>query len=204
MKIIFQGDSITDAGRDRSDAHLLGEGYPKYAAIELKKMLPEADIEFLNYGVSGDRSGELLSRIEKEGIEQKPDIISILIGINDVWHRHTDYGGTTDEKFRENFVSTLKKLREKTDAKIVILYPFLLDCDDKEDVRAYLINLLPIVKEIAGEYADVCIPLDAIFEEAMKTQPKKLWFSDDGVHPNENGSKFIGRVYAEQISALFG
>ena len=203
MRIVFQGDSVTDAGRDRSHPHNLGEGYPKYAAEELKKRLPGKELEFLNLGVSGNRSCQLFDRIYDDAIKLKPDIVSVLIGINDAWHRYSESRiETTDEQFTANLRAILSRLKNQTDAKIVVLAPFLLDCGDKEEIRRDLETILPVVRALAAEYADVYIPLDRIFEEALKTQPAPRYYSVDGVHPNENGSRFIGKVYAEYVEKL--
>ena len=199
---MFQGDSITDAGRDYNDYHNLGSGYPKYAAEALERRFPEVSFDFINLGISGNRSGQLFDRIYYDGIILEPKIISILIGINDIWHRSMSRIETTDEQFRANLTATLRQIKKYTDSKIVILSPYLLDCDDKEDVREGLKTLLPIVRELAAEYADVYIPLDELFLEAMKDQSRPRFYSDDGVHPNVNGAKFIGEKYAEYVSSL--
>ena len=203
MKILFQGDSITDAGRDRSDAHNLGNGYPKYAAEYITRAHPDTEIEFFNFGISGNRTCQLFDRLHAEGIAQQPDVISILIGINDIWHRQVNIR-TTDEQIVLNYRETLKRLKAETNAKIVILAPYLLDCTDKETVRADLIRILPAIRELAREYADVYIPLDELFTEAMKTQPAPMHYSNDGVHPNANGAAFIGEHYAKAIDHLIG
>ncbi len=202
MKIVFQGDSITDAGRDRNDCHNLGNGYPKYAAECIKAAHPDADIEFMNFGCSGNRTCQLFDRLYAEGITQQPDVISILIGINDIWHRHSAHILTTDEQLVLNYRETLKRLKTETNAKIVMLSPYLLDCTDKENVRVDLIRILPAIRALAKEYADVYIPLDELFEQAMKTQPEPLHYSNDGVHPNANGAAFIGEQYAKAIEHL--
>ena len=203
MKIVFQGDSVTDAGRDRNDCHHLGNGYPKFAAELIAAAHPSTEIEFMNFGVSGNRTCQLFDRLYAEGIVQQPDIISILIGINDIWHR---YGSgrieTTDAQIELNYRSILERLRKQTNAKIVMLCPFLLDCDDKEQIREDLKTVLPIVRRLADEFADVFVPLDEYFEEALKTQPEPKHFSGDGVHPNANGSDFIGKHYAEALAPL--
>ena len=88
MKILFQGDNITDAGRDQRNYHHLGNGYPKYAAEMIREAHPDTDFEFINLGISGNRTGQLFDRLYADAIELQPDIISILIGINDLWHRY--------------------------------------------------------------------------------------------------------------------
>lgn len=204
VRVLFQGDSITDAGRDRRNYFDLGNGYPKYSAENLVKENPDVDFEFINFGISGNRSGELFDRIYTDGIAFQPDVISILIGINDIWHRYMDQIRvlTTDEQFALNYRTTLKRIKNETNAKIVILAPFVLDAEDKDMLRKDIKSILPIVRELAEEFADAYIPLDELFAEALKNQPEPLYYSADGVHPNENGAAFIGKYYAEAVKPL--
>ena len=203
MKILFQGDSITDAGRDKRNYHDMGKGYPKYASQQLAQAFPNAEIEFINFGISGNRTGQLFDRLYPDGIEFQPDIISILIGINDIWHR---YGSakveTTDLQIETNYRAILKRLKAQTNAKIVMLQPYLLDCEKVDHMREDLERVIPIVRRLAEEFADVYIPLHELFTEAMKTQPQSLYYSGDGVHPNDNGAAFIGKHYADAVAPL--
>ena len=203
MKILFQGDSITDAGRDKRNYHDLGAGYPKYAAEHIRAAFPNTDFEFINFGISGNRTSQLFDRLYSDAIAFAPDVISILIGINDIWHRHdVNNIATTDAQIALNYRCILERLKRETNAKIVMLSPYVLDAEDKDYLRKDLGTVLPIVRELAEEFADVFIPLDLHFEEALKTQPEPLWFSGDGVHPNENGKAFVGKLYAEAVIPL--
>jgi len=203
MRILFQGDSITDAGRDKRNYHDMGNGYPKYASELIAKEISDADIEFINFGISGNRTCQLFDRLYNDGIVFQPDIISILIGINDIWHR---YGlskiETTDAQIETNYRAILERLKSQTNAKIVILQPYLLDCDKIDHMRPDLERVLLIVRRLADEFADVYIPLHELFSEAIKTQPEPLYYSGDGVHPNVNGAKFIGKHYAEAVAPI--
>ena len=201
IRILFQGDSITDAGRDRRNYYNLGNGYPSVAAPLIREAHPELDIEFINLGISGNRTGQLFDRIKYDAVDLAPDIISILIGINDIWHRAIGVG-TTDEQIELNYRCILDRLKNETNAKIMILSPYLLDVDDKPRMREGLKTVLPIIRKLADEYADVYVPLDELFEEALKTQPEPKFYSGDGVHPNENGARFIGEHYAKAIEKL--
>ncbi|MBQ8440656.1 MAG: SGNH/GDSL hydrolase family protein [Clostridia bacterium] len=203
MRLLFQGDSITDAGRDKRNYYHMGKGYPKYAVELIKEAFPDANIEFINQGISGNRTDQLFDRLYPDAIALEPDVISILIGINDIWHRHgAGKIETTDEQIAVNYRAILTRLKAQTNAKIVILSPYLLDCEEKESWRVELNSILPIIRDLAKEFADVYIPLDEIFEEALKTQPEPRFYSGDGVHPNENGSKFIGKLYFDAIAPL--
>lgn len=202
VKLLFQGDSITDAGRDRSDPHNLGTGYPKYAAELLRDACPDVEFEFIDLGISGNRTDQLFDRMYEDMILIEPDIVSILICINDVWHRHSHMIQTTDAQIAANYRAILERLKKQTNAKIVILAPFLLDNEEKESWRSELETILPTVRSLAEQYADAFIPLDKHFEEALKTQPTPCYYSPDGVHPNENGAKFIAKLYADAVKKL--
>ena len=203
IKLVFQGDSITDAGRDRRNYHDLGPGYPKFAAEHMTAALPDVEFEFLNFGIGGNRTDHLFDRIYPDGIAFDPDVISILIGINDIWAR---YGAarvaTTDAQIELNYRAMLEYIRRETHAKIVMLSPYLLDKEPYEGMRCDLARVLPIIEQLAKEYADVYIPLDKHFAEALKTQPSPLYYSADGVHPNESGRAFIGKLYADAVTPL--
>ena len=203
LKLLFQGDSVTDAGRDKRNFHDMGKGYPHFAARLIREALPDAEIEMINLGISGNRTDQLFDRLYPDAIELAPDVISILIGINDVWHRFgTSRIETTSEQTEANYRAILERIKTQTSAKIVMLQPFLLDCEKNQHLRPGLDGLLPIIKRLADEYADLYIPLDELFAEAMQTQPEPCYYSADGVHPNENGAAFIGEHYAKAILPL--
>ena len=200
MRILFQGDSITDAGRDKRNFYDLGAGYPKYVAELIRSEYPDTDFEFINLGISGNRTCQLFDRLYPDAIALQPDVISILIGINDVWHRHdANKIATTDAQLELNYREILKRIKAETNAKIVILSPYVLDAPVTQNLKADLVTILPIVKKLADEYADAYVPLQELFDEAIKTQPAPLYYSPDGVHPNENGARFIAKHYFDAI-----
>ncbi len=203
MKILFLGDSITDAGRDRRNYHNMGGGYPFYASEMIEKAFPDTEFEFINMGISGHRSDQLFDRLTHDGVEFQPDIVSVLIGINDIWHR---YGAekimTTDEQFSANLRAILTRLKTETNAKILLLCPYVLDHESKESFKPDLARFVPIIRAMADEFADAFVPLGEYFDEAMKTQPEPLYYSADGVHPNPNGSQFIAKHYFEAIAPM--
>ena len=203
ITLVFQGDSITDAGRDKRNYHDMGRGYPLYASQHLAEANPDVEFEFINFGISGNRTSQLFDRLYEDALVFEPDVISILIGVNDVWHR---FGGhkiaTTDAQLELNYRCILERIRRETNAKIVMLTPFLLDKEPFEGMREEVVRAQAIVKRLAEEFADVYIPLDEHFEEALKTQPEPLYYSGDGVHPNDNGRMFIGKLYADAVDPI--
>ncbi|MBE6769003.1 MAG: GDSL family lipase [Ruminococcaceae bacterium] len=201
MRILFQGDSITDAGRDRSDPHHLGNGYPKYAAEILKEWFPDEELEFVNFGISGNRACDLVARWEAECLDWKPDIVSILIGINDTWRRYDANDITTAEQFEANYRKLLSDLREKTSATIVMLEQFLLPADPAKECwhGGDLDEKIQVTRRLAREFADVFVPLDGMLAAACVGQDPTA-FSGDGVHPNEEGARLIGEWYADAVA----
>ena len=204
MKIVFQGDSITDGGRDKRNYHELGHGYVSFAAKYIKEAHPEMDIEFINMGISGNRSGQVFDRIYPDAIEFRPDVFSILVGVNDAWHRYSHNIGTTDEQYELNLRCILERVKKETNAKILVMSPYLLDHDvpPRPQIREDLKTIIPIVKRLADEYADVYLPLQEHFDKALPVQPESHYYSADGIHPNQNGAQFIGKLYAEYVEPL--
>ena len=196
MKVLFQGDSITDAGRDRSDPHLLGPGYPKYAAQYIREALPDVEFEFINLGISGDQTANLVARLEQDFIDVGADVVSILIGINDTWHHAATREYLDDAIFEQNYRTVLKAVKQ-TGARILMLEPFMLPSTDKMYYYEDLYKKILVVRKLAREYADEYIALDGLFAEAcIHNAPE--YYSADGVHPTlDNGAEFIGKLYAD-------
>ena len=203
MKILFQGDSITDGCRDYRNYHHMGNSYPGYAAALIAKEFPDVEFEFINQGIAGNRTGQLFDRLYADAISLEPDIISVLIGVNDVWARYSSKRiQTSVEQIEANFRAIMKSLRERTHAKILVLSPYLLDSEVNEHWRPELEEIFPILRRLAEEYADGYVPLNEHFAEALKTQPEPKYYSPDGVHPNANGAKFIAEHYFNAIAPI--
>ena len=188
-------------GRDYSDYHNLGPGYPKYAADGLKNKFPDVDFEFINLGISGNQTKDLIPRLQKDFIDIQPDIVSILIGINDVWHYSEGRKWLPDEVFEERYRTILKSIKEQTNAKIMIMEPFLIPIEDKQFFRENLAPKIEIIRKLAREYADIYLPTDGLLQSAFIGEDP-LSYANDGVHPTEKGARYIGKLYVEYISKL--
>lgn len=201
MKILFQGDSITDAGRNREDYHDLGRGYPKYAADFIKEKYPETEFEFINLGISGNQTKDLVARLDKDFVDIQPDIVTILIGINDTWHHAGDKSWIPNEVFEERYRMVLTAVKEKTNARIMMMEPFLIPVEDKLFFREDLAPKIEIIRKLAREFADVYLPTDGLLASAF-IGDDPMTYAADGVHPTPKGAEFIGALYAEYISEL--
>lgn len=202
MRILFQGDSITDGARNSSDLYSLGCSYPQFAAKLIRDRHPETEFEFINRGVSGNQTIHLFERTQRDIIDLQPDIVSILIGINDVWHYANRGCNFIDHNvFEGRYRNVLNEIKQKTNAKILILEPYLLPAPDKMFFRVDLDPKIQIVRSLAREFADAYIPTDGLFAAACVKQDYKF-YSGDGVHPNSNGAQFIAQHYADAIEKL--
>ena len=203
MKILFQGDSVTDAGRDRSDPHDMGNGYPRFASAMIQDSFPDTEFEFVNLGISGNRTEHLVERLEADFMEIQPDIVSILIGVNDVWHHYAfEYVETTDEQFEKNYRTVLDAIKSRTNARILMIQPFLLESVDpaKQELCEELARKKAIVKRLADEYADAYLPLDEVLHTMTEEEP--AYYAADGVHPTPDGACCIGEAYLGAIAPL--
>ncbi len=202
MKILFQGDSVTDAGRDRTNIHDMGDGYPRYASAMLCDSFPNVEFEFVNLGISGNRTEHLVERLETDFVAIEPDIVSILIGINDVWHHYSHGIETTDGQFEARLRKVLDAVRSRTNARILLIQPFLLETADpaKEELLAELRRKQAIIERLADEYADAYLPLDEFLHTAITEDPSD--YSADGVHPTPDGACLIGEAYLGAIAPL--
>ena len=202
MKILFQGDSVTDTGRDRSDPHDMGNGYPRYASAMMQDSFSDKEFEFVNLGISGNRTEHLVERLEADFIEIQPDIVSILIGVNDVWHHYSHGIETSDEQFEKNYRVVLDALKTRTNARILMIQPFLLETVDpaKQAYTEELARKQAIVKQLADEYADAYLPLDEILHRETEEEP--AYYAADGVHPTPDGACYIGEAYLGAIAPL--
>jgi len=201
MKILFQGDSVTDAGRDRSDPHDMGTGYPKYASAMISDAHPDIDFEFINLGISGNRTENLVARLQSDFVEIAPDVVVLLIGVNDVWHHFSHNIDTPAKTFESNLRLILTTIKETMGAKLLMVEPFLLYGSDKVHMLEELDEKIRIERTLAQEFADVYLPLHAIFA-AETVNTTYTDFSVDGVHPNAGGSCFIAERILHAIEPI--
>ena len=198
--ILFQGDSITDAGRTGSPdpATNLGTGYPNIIANWLNAAHPDWNLNFVNRGISGDRTLEMSARWEKDCLDIKPDVLSVLIGINDTWRRY-DWGvATSTEDYYDRLTAMLRSAKKANpDMKILLIEPFLLESSaDKSKFREDLDPKIQACRKAARELADAFLPMDGIFASACVYKEPAFW-SADGVHPSPAGHALIAQKWID-------
>jgi acyl-CoA thioesterase I len=197
--VLFQGDSITDANRDRNNEIDLGAGYPAMIAAWFSALYPAKRVRFINKGISGNRVKDLFERWEVDCINLKPTWVSILAGINDTWRRYDSHDPTPANVFEENYRCILQQIVDRLDAKIIICEPFLLPVpDDRVAWREDLDPKIAVVRKLAREFGGVFIPLDGVFAQASVNRDPSFWLPD-GVHPSPAGHALIAQAWLKAV-----
>ncbi|GAA4455143.1 SGNH/GDSL hydrolase family protein [Novipirellula rosea] len=209
-RLLFQGDSITDMkwGRNQQDRnHYLGHSYVFLIAARLGVDLPEAELEFFNRGHSGNTVADLRARWQQDAIEIQPDILSILIGVNDVGRTiRAKQEHVPVEKWERDYRSILDASRTANPKlKIVLLDPFVLPSSRFSDGeyakwRSEIDKLCNIVNVLADDYDAIHLRTQQIFDDAAKVAKPEHWIWD-GVHPLPQGHELIARNWLQQLAA---
>ena len=197
MKIVFFGDSITEAGRDLFDETDLGAGYVKIAAGKLRLLYPDSEFTVLNRGVGGDRTEQLLARLQEDVLDEKPDVVVLQVGINDAWHRFLIGVEVTAEDFRSRYEALVKAIRE-SGAALILLQPYALKMGGMSRVRPYLSKFNAIIDEIAAREKLPVIRMDEIFTGVTQDIAPEQ-FSVDGVHPTHRGCRYIADQVIKEL-----
>ncbi len=202
MRVLFQGDSITDGGRDYGDLISLGSGYANKVAEIMKESHPDIEWDFINKGISGNRVKDLKARWIEDCLDLDADVVSIMIGINDTWRAFDSQDPTSVEQFEEDYNFILARIKEKTKSKIMIIEPFLLhNSPDKDAWRADLNPKIDAIRRLARKYADIYLAIDGLFASAS-IQHEPAYWAFDGVHPSEAGVNLIARAYVAALTQL--
>ena len=208
--ILFQGDSITDAGRNRENDSLTGHGYARLAHAEIAYTYPE-EYTCLNRGISGNRIVDMYARIKLDIINLAPDYVSILIGINDVWHEWKKKNGVSAEKYERIYDMMISEIKEALpDVKIMILEPFVLPGSATEDTEEEIGRYdyfrketrlrAEAAKRIAEKHGLLFVPLQQKLDEANDAHPG-IWLAD-GVHPAPAGAHLIKNEWMRAFESL--
>lgn len=203
MRILFQGDSITDCLRSSYDSGaFMGSGYP--CLIQADLCLERTDLEVLNCGISGNRVTNLLARWKKDCINLKPDVLSILIGVNDVWHELSAQQGVDAELFEETYRVLLRYTRRMLpETRIILLGAYLThgtatDGEQWDTFHEETALRNAITHRLADEFGLEFLNLQTVFDEACEKLPPEHW-TQDGVHPTAAGHRLIANAWEAKM-----
>lgn len=201
MKILLYGDSITDALWNRNaqigayDSY--GVGYARSVAGTLIARNPQK-YNVINRGISGNRIVDLYARIKLDVWNHQPDVLSILIGINDIWHEIGAKNGVELERFEKVYRMLLEDTKAKLpNLKIMLLEPFVLEgTATSENFERFLEvkEYAKVVEKLAREYDCAFLPLQKDFEEMAEKYGVEHYLFD-GVHPNVAGAELIAKKW---------
>lgn len=200
---VFIGDSITDCGR-RDCPEGIGGGYVRDIRDWLRALDPAKAPEIINVGISGNRIGDLQQRWDADVLAHQPQLVSIKIGINDVWHNIPPSArGTEIEPFREGYADILRRLKAALpQATLVLCEPSVIWPPAPADGNERLQPYIAAVRELAIEFsAAAVVPLHAAFEKARAARPEIPW-APDGVHPGSSGHMLIARTWLASLGLL--
>ena len=204
-KILFQGDSITDAGRSGDSEEYRGNGYPTFLAGQLGLRSP-GEYTVINRGISGNRVVDLYARWKRDCLNLCPDVLSILIGVNDVWHELDFQNGVDAEKYEKVFNLLLDETQEKLPGiKLIILEPFVLKGTATTARWDYFSKEVPLraaaAKRVAEAHGAVFVPLQKLLDDACTNGIESSDWLIDGVHPTAAGHALIAREWLAAFDA---
>ncbi|MGW8314361.1 MAG: SGNH/GDSL hydrolase family protein [Bacteroidales bacterium] len=205
--LLFQGDSITDAGRDKrlelpNQARSFGNGYALMIAARLLERLAAKGLTIYNRGISGNKVYQLAERWDKDCLDLHPGVLSILIGVNDYWHmRNGQYDGTT-EIYEDDFRALLSRTRETLpDIRLIVCQPFILPgttAVDESWLEPFSVYQ-EIAKKISREFKAIWVPFQEAFNAALQKAPASYWTAD-GVHPSMAGAQLMAETWLRAVA----
>lgn len=204
--VLFQGDSITDAGRNREidQANIpaaLGSGYANLIASRLLQRQPQANLRFFNRGISGNRVTDLYARWRVDGVNLQPDLISILIGVNDTWHEFMYGNGVEVDRYTTIYRMLLDYTKQRLPAvQLVLCEPFVLKCGVVTD--GWITEMderRQVVRELATEYDAIFIPFQSVLNEAL-AEAAPDYLAADGVHPTPAGHRLLADAWLAAVA----
>jgi lysophospholipase L1-like esterase len=204
--ILFQGDSITDSGRNKQDmafntASHLGSGYPLLAAASLLRNNSSLNLKIYNKGISGNKVFQLAERWDTDCLQIKPDVLSILIGVNDIWHKlNGRYDGTV-EIYKRDYIALLERTKAALPGvKLIICEPFAIPGVKAVNEKWYpeFYDYQKAAHDIAVQFNAIFIPYQSIYDEAQKYALGSYW-TPDGVHPTLAGAQLMAEAWLSII-----
>ena len=207
--ILFQGDSITDSGRRKdlrqpNNGAALGRGYSELLAAYLLYKYSDKNLNIYNRGISGNKVFQLAGRWDEDCLQIKPNVLSILIGVNDFWHTLDGRYNGTVKKYKTDFTNLLERTKQELPAvKLIIGEPFAVLGVNKvtEDWYPMFNEYRVAAKEVAEQFQAIFIPYQQVFNKAQNTAPGSYWTAD-GVHPTLAGAQLMSEAWLRSIGIV--
>lgn len=205
LTLLFQGNSITDAGRDRSEFRAnstpgLGSGYPALIAQHILESYPDYQLQCYNRGCSGDGLADLRRRWARDTLPLLPDWISILIGVNDCWRYCSQAGGFSPDAFQASFRRLIQASQEALPfSRLILCQPFLLEVSPVErEWTADMEQRQLAVQALSEEYDLPLVPFQSALNRAAQNHPPERLL-EDGIHPTPLGHRLLADCWLETL-----
>lgn len=203
--VLFQGDSITDGNRTRNNDwnHVMGHGYAYIAASRLWCDFPERNLHFFNRGISGNKIPDLAARWQNDTLDLQPDVLSILIGINDISALINGNKEFTAENYESGYRDLLVKTKQGLpNVQLVLCDPFILPLGNVlKNLPQYnneVKKRSQSVKKLAEEFAAIHVQFQPVFDKALEKAPAEYWIWD-GIHPMPAGHELMAREWLDKV-----
>lgn len=201
--LLFIGDSITDCDRRDIPFRPLGRGYVHFAANLLLARRPDLYLRIENRGIGGDTTDALLARWDRDCIELKPDVVSLMIGINDLWRKfgqsiESRSGHIPPDKYERNLRTLLSRTRQECDAGLIVMEPFMFCEDPANAMLAELPAYIDIVRTLADEFDAILVPVHTNYTQLTDKRSADQW-TDDTVHPYEWAHAWIAEQWINTV-----
>ncbi|MFC8721041.1 SGNH/GDSL hydrolase family protein [Kitasatospora sp. NPDC057198] len=194
--VLFQGDSITDAGRDRTRPDHLGHGY----AALIAPALPGAPT-VLNRGIGGDRLADLSARWDTDTLAHRPDLVSLLIGVNDTWRHHDSGLPSPVDAWEDEYRELLRRLHAHCAPRLVLIEPFLVPVTPEQWTwRGDLDPRIHAVRRLAAEHDALLLAADGLLNQAARTAGDPALITLDGVHPTPLGHGLLADAWLSLVT----
>ncbi|MBN2684319.1 MAG: SGNH/GDSL hydrolase family protein [Pontiellaceae bacterium] len=197
--ILFTGDSITDCFRDRADPESLGMGYVAMICGQLALRYPELNLRFRNTGIKAERTADLLKRWQHDCIDLRPNWVSLLVGINNVYYRYDRNDPTSLDQFEREYRELLRRTVDETGVNLILCSPFLLPINDfVAGMHEDLEPKVEVMKSLVEEFDALWVDFSSTFDSAgQKTGPH--YWSADGVHPSIGGHALMAETWLRSV-----
>lgn len=200
-RVLFQGDSITDAGRREAGGDGLGNGYVAMVAGILQVKRPELKLEVLNRGIGGNRTTELLERWQTDMADLRPTVLSLKIGVNDVWRIRKESNGQKYiplDVFEANYRKLLDQATAAGVRQLILMSPTTIENEKDAELSQLLDERMVCVKNLAGEYGAIYVPTREAQKRAIADRPEIHW-TYDGCHPTAAGHALLAATWLEAV-----
>lgn len=203
-RILFQGDSITDAGRNKEDFYSLGYGYPLLVAAHLTAEHP-GEYEYVNRGIGGNLLVDLYERRQEDLLDLQPDYLSLFIGTNDAWAELDQGRPIVTDAFEEMYDSLLKEIFATCPkVKVMLISPYIMEGlfsrnteeqpDRLNQFRTHIASRIEVVRKLAAKYDLPFVDMQEVFDAACAAADPACW-TGDGAHPTAGGHELIKRAW---------